>query len=101
VHERGVGSVVERLTGERRWVITIDCDGLDPTIAPGVGWPEPGGLTYPQIATLVRTLARRGQVAAIVVTEFQPARDIADTTARTIVRLLLQVIGLQGRAAPA
>jgi len=101
VHERGIGSVIERLAGDGRWVITIDCDGLDPTIAPGVGWPEPGGLTYPQIATLVRTLATRDQVAAIVVTEFQPARDIADTTARTIVRLLLQVIGLQGRAAPA
>lgn len=95
VHERGIEAALERLTDERRWVITIDCDGLDPTIAPGVGWPEPGGLTYPQIATLVRTLARRRQVAALVLTEFQPDRDIAQTTARTIVRLLLQVIGLQ------
>lgn len=98
VHERGIDGVVERLDGDRRWVITIDCDGLDPSIAPGVGWPEPGGLTYPQTAKLVRTLAMRGQVAALVVTEFQPARDIADTTARTIVRLLLQVIGLHGAA---
>jgi agmatinase len=98
VHEHGIAPVVERLGTEDRWVITIDCDGLDPTIAPGVGWPEPGGLTYPQIATLVRALARDGRVAAIVLTEFQPDRDVAGMTARTIVRLLLQVVGLQARA---
>jgi agmatinase len=98
VHEHGIAPVVERLGTEDRWVITIDCDGLDPTIAPGVGWPEPGGLTYPQIATLVRALARDGRVAAIVLTEFQPDRDVAGMTARTIVRLLLQVVGLQARS---
>ncbi len=96
IHEQGIEPVFERLTEDRRWVITIDCDGLDPTIAPAVGWPEPGGLTYVQAAKLVRTLAGRRQVAALVITEFQPARDLANTTARTIVRLLLQVIGLQG-----
>jgi agmatinase len=100
VHERGIGAVVDRLAGEGRWVITIDCDGLDPTVAPAVGWPEPGGLTYPQIATLVRALARDGRVAALVLTEFQPDLDPAGMTARTIVRLILQVIGLQRLAAP-
>ena len=28
---------------EHRFVITIDCDDWDPSIAPAVGWPEPGG----------------------------------------------------------
>jgi agmatinase len=95
VHEDGIQQVLDLLTEDRRWVITIDCDGLDPTIAPGVGWPEPGGLSYPQIAALVRSLARRGLVAALVITEFQPDRDVAGMTARTITRLLLNVIGLQ------
>ena len=97
VHEGGIGPVMDRLGEDGRWVITIDCDGLDPSITPGVGWPEPGGLTYPQIATLVRTLARRGDVAAMIFTEFRPDRDIANRTAQTIIRLLVQVIGLQRR----
>lgn len=101
IHEHGIERALARLDGDARWVITIDCDGLDPTIAPGVGWPEPGGLTYPQIAAMVRMLAGRGQVAAMVLTEFQPDRDIAATTARTIARLLVQVIGLQRRPGPA
>ena len=97
VHERGVGLVVERLTADRRWVITIDCDGLDPTIAPAVGWPEPGGLTYPQISALVRALAQLDRVAALVITEFQPDLDVAGITALHIVRLLVLVVGLQRR----
>jgi agmatinase len=99
IHEAGIGPVIDRLDEDGPWVVTIDCDGLDPSIAPGVGWPEPGGLTYPQIAGVVRHLARSGRIAAAIFTEFQPDRDIADRTAQTIIRLLIQVIGLQPRAA--
>lgn len=102
VHERGIAPVLEELVGARgRWVVTIDCDGLDPTIAPGVGWPEPGGLTYPQIGGLVRGLASRALVAAVVFTEFQPERDIQRATAHTITRLLMNVIALQRSPGPA
>jgi agmatinase len=95
LHERGATAVLDELPTDRRWVVTIDCDGLDPSIAPGVGWPEPGGLTYPQIRTLVASLAQSGRIAACVVTEFQPARDIAQMTALTIARLFMNIIGLQ------
>ena len=95
LRERGAAQMVEDLPTSNRWVVTIDCDGLDPTIAPGVGWPEPGGLTFPEIATLVRGLSRRSSIAAVVFTEFQPARDIQGTTAQTIARLLVNVLGLQ------
>jgi agmatinase len=98
IHERGIGTVLERLSDDRRWVITIDCDGLDPTIAPAVGWPEPGGLTYPQMSAVVRWLAERDRVAAIDVTEFQSDLDQAGITAMHIVRLLLLVVGLQRRS---
>jgi agmatinase len=96
IHEHGIGPVLQLLDATPgRWVVTIDCDGLDPTIAPAVGWPEPGGLTYPQIAGLVRAVARAGRVAATIVTEFQPALDAQRMTARTVTRLFMNVIGLQ------
>jgi agmatinase len=96
LHEQGIGPLIQRLDEtDGRWLVTIDCDGLDPSIAPGVGWPEPGGLTYPQVAGIVRALARRQAIAAMAVTEFQPARDQAQRTAQTIARLLINVIGLQ------
>ena len=97
IHEAGIEVAVDHLSDDRRWVITIDCDGLDPTIAPGVGWPEPGGLSYPQISSLVRWLAERDRVAAIVATEFQPDLDIGGITAMSIVRLFVLVVGYGSR----
>jgi agmatinase len=98
LHDRGIGgAVLDRLTDDRRWVVTIDCDGLDPTIAPAVGWPEPGGLTYPQISAIVRWFAERNRLSALVVTEFQPDLDVGGITAVHIVRLLLLALGLQER----
>jgi agmatinase len=69
LHERGAAEVLAELPLDRRWIITVDCDGLDPTIAPGVGWPEPGGVTFLQVATLVRGLARQNRVAGMIFTE--------------------------------
>ncbi|MEO8476918.1 MAG: arginase family protein [Actinomycetota bacterium] len=99
IHEAGVGVVLDRLSEDHRWVVTIDCDGLDPTIAPAVGWPEPGGLSYPHISEIVRWLAERDRIAGLIVTEFQPALDIGGITALHIVRLLMMMLGLQRRSA--
>lgn len=43
--------------------ITIDIDGLDCSIAPGTGTPEPGGLAYHQVVDLI---TRTGQSKSIV-----------------------------------
>lgn len=48
--------------------LTIDLDGLDPAIMPAVGTPEPGGLTWRELLTLLRkVMAARTVVAADVV----------------------------------
>lgn len=48
--------------------ITIDVDGFDPSIAPGVGTPEPGGLLWrPTLDFLRRVCAERRVVAADIV----------------------------------
>ncbi len=52
--------------------VTIDADGLDPSIAPGVGTPEPGGLTWRQITSLLRTLCEQKQVVAADIVEVRP-----------------------------
>ncbi|WP_433237469.1 arginase family protein [Streptosporangium sp. CA-135522] len=100
VHDQGIGVVLDKLRAPGRWVITVDCDGLDPSIAPGVGWPEPGGLTFPQVRGLIHALAEESRIAAVVFTEYQPARDIQHTTALTITRLLMNVMGLQRSVDP-
>ncbi|HEY7174833.1 MAG TPA: arginase family protein [Micromonosporaceae bacterium] len=95
LHEHGAQAVLDSLTTEGRWFITIDCDGLDTSIAPGIGAREPGGLTYNEARTLLAGLAKRNQVGAVLFTEYQPALDIQSITAHTIVRLLINVVGAQ------
>ena len=57
--------------GERVYV-TVDMDGLDPSIAPGVGTPEPGGLSWRQVQRLLRRVAEEREVVAADVVETCP-----------------------------
>ena len=68
------GDWIERtlkLLGEKVY-LTIDIDGLDPSIAPGTGTPEPGGLTWRQITALLRALCTRRKVVAADIVEVRP-----------------------------
>ena len=42
--------------------ITLDLDGLDPSVIPGTGTPEPGGLTYRQVVKLIETVGENKKV---------------------------------------
>lgn len=95
LHDRGPQAVLDSLDSPGRWVISVDCDGLDSSIAPAVGAREPGGLTYHEARTLIAGLARRNKVAALIFTEYQPGLDIQGITAQTITRLMINVIGCQ------
>lgn len=94
LHAIGAALLLDELRDDRPWFVTIDCDGLDPSVAPGVEWPEPDGVTYGEAATLVRGLAQAGRIAAIEFTEFAPAHDVRSLTALAICRLLMNVITL-------
>ena len=41
----------------KRVYLTIDVDGLDPSVVPATGTPEPGGLSWRQALALLRTVA--------------------------------------------
>ncbi|MBW2150759.1 MAG: agmatinase [Deltaproteobacteria bacterium] len=49
--------------------MTIDLDGLDPSVVPGTGTPEPGGLSYRQLVDLIRAVGRKRRVIAADITE--------------------------------
>ncbi len=53
--------------------LTVDLDGLDPSIMPAVGTPEPGGLSWQRILEVVRTItANAAAVPAFDVVELAP-----------------------------
>lgn len=52
--------------------ITIDVDGMDPAIMPATGTPEPGGLSWYEILSLLRATIERKAVVAVDVVELSP-----------------------------
>jgi agmatinase len=52
--------------------VTIDLDGLDPSIMPAVGTPEPGGLSWEEVLSILRRVTLRRNVVAADVVELAP-----------------------------
>jgi len=65
-----IEQVVESL-GETVY-ITIDCDGMDPAIMPAVGTPEPGGLSWYEMLTLLRRVITARNVVGCDLVELCP-----------------------------
>jgi agmatinase len=67
--------------------LTMDADVLDPGVMPGVGTPEPGGLSYYQVLDIVKTLARRGPIVGVDFVELAPipGQRVSDFTAAKII----------------
>ncbi|MFL5737025.1 MAG: arginase family protein [Actinomycetota bacterium] len=99
LHDNGVEAVLERMASDAPWYITVDVDGLDPSIAPGTGYPVPDGVTYHEAATLIGDLAGRGLLAGIDFTEIHPPIDVRGLTALAVLRLLATAMARSVRAA--
>jgi agmatinase len=93
LRERGVPWVVERLGWDERVFLSFDCDGLDPSVMPGVSAPSPGGLTFDQAWALVAAIGPR--LAGAVFTEYVPALDRDASGALVVARLMIGAIGGQ------
>ncbi len=73
--------------------MTLDCDGLDPSVMPGVAARTPGGLTYTQTIDLVAGVVRRGRIVGMDVVELLPAADVDGLSALTVSRIVVNAIG--------
>ena len=71
--------------------ISLDIDALDPSFAPGVSHPEPGGLSTRNIINIVHSL--KGEVVGGDIVEYNPIKDINDITAIAAAKLLKEIIG--------
>jgi agmatinase len=89
VHERGPRWLCDRLPSGGNVFVSIDCDGLDPSVAPATGWPQPGGLTFHHVAAVIARLARTSSILGGDVVELLPSRDVNGLTALTATRLLM------------
>ncbi len=83
-------SVRERI-GDAKTYVSFDVDGLDPSVAPGTGTPEFGGLTSRQGLQIIRGCRGLNVVGADVV-EVAPIYDASGNTALLGATLLYELM---------
>ena len=93
IHAAGEEAALRLIPEDARVVITLDCDGLDPGIMPGVAAPSPGGLTYTETIDLIAGVGRRAWIAGFDIVELAPAADLGNLSALTAARLVTNAIG--------
>jgi len=98
LQEIGMKSVLDRIPDGGQYYLTIDADGVDPTIMPAVAGPAPGGVNYPQMRTLIQGLVNKGKVVGMDIVEITPSRDLNGIIAVTAGRFICNLIGTAVRA---
>jgi len=97
VERRGIRSVVEDAVAAAAAdtdavYVTFDVDSVDPSVAPGTGTPEPGGLDASQALTVVEVLGAHDAVGAADLMEVAPPFDAGDGTSRLAAYLLVTLL---------
>ena len=98
VHDKGMESVLARIPDGGNYYITLDLDGMNAGIAPGVFAPCPSGLHLYQVRKLIHGLVTKGRVVGMDVVEIVPSMDVNQITCITAGRLLVNLIGTAVRA---
>ena len=96
VDERGMATVIRDVLDRlqpRALHVSLDLDGLDPQVAPGVGTPVTGGLSYREAHLLMEVLAETGRVESADVVEVNPILDERNRTAQLAVELISSLLG--------
>ena len=95
IRAHGMAAALQHVPQGGACFVTIDFDGMDPSVVPAVNMPTPGGLLYQDVLDLLHGVARRGRIVGATLVEFVPARDDAHGLAAvTTARIALSTIGL-------
>jgi arginase len=97
IDRRGIEAVVsealERAAGAPFVHISLDMDSLDPDVAPGVGTPVRGGLTYREAHLAMELVAESGLLISFEIVEVNPILDRQNSTAALAVELAASAFG--------
>ncbi len=97
VDEFGMAAVARRVIAQLHGLdyvhLSLDMDALDPEVAPGVGTPVPGGLTYREAHLLMEILAEWGKIGSLDIVEVNPILDRRNQTAQMAVELTASLLG--------
>jgi arginase len=91
--EQAVTKALEQVDGPGFVHVSLDMDALDPDVAPGVGTPVRGGLSYREAHLAMELVAESGSMTSLEVVEVNPILDRENETAKLAVELVASALG--------
>lgn len=91
--ERAVRESLTQIAGPGFVHVSLDMDALDPEVAPGVGTPVRGGLSYREAHLALELVAESGLAGSFEVVEVNPILDRENATAALAVELVASALG--------
>jgi arginase len=88
-----IAEALEAVAGDGFVHVSLDMDALDPEIAPGVGTPVRGGLSYREAHLALELVADSGLAGSLEVVEVNPILDRENATALLAVDLVSSALG--------
>ena len=91
--ERAIRESLAHVAGPGFVHVSLDMDALDPEVAPGVGTPVRGGLSYREAHLALELVAESGLAGSLEVVEVNPILDRKNETAALAVELVASALG--------
>jgi arginase len=91
--EAAVQASLRHIAGPGFVHVSLDMDVLDPDVAPGVGTPVRGGLSYREAHLTLELVAESGLADSLEVVEVNPTLDRENETAKLAVELIASALG--------
>lgn len=98
LHDVGARAVLDRIPDGGNYYITMDADGIDPSVMPAVAGPALGGVTYTEARQIIQGLVKKGRVVGMDIVEITPTKDVNQITAIAACRFFVNLIGTAVRA---
>jgi len=91
--ERAIRESLEHIAGSGFVHVSLDMDVVDPEVAPGVGTPVRGGLSYREAHFALELVAESGLAGSLEVVEVNPILDRENATGLLAVELAASALG--------
>lgn len=87
----GLEEVVAKLKGKPVY-LTIDLDVLDPSVFPGTGTPEAGGVSFLELHSAIKAVCKNAAIVGCDVNELCPAYDASGVSTATACKVLRELL---------
>lgn len=72
--------------------LTIDLDVLDPSVFPGTGTPEPGGVSFSELLNATMKVIEKSRIVGLDMVELSPRYDLSGASTAVALKLLREML---------